>query len=171
MLLETLNTCGIWSIARGLASNVEDYKGHLSACDQSRRNDLDGRGHLSQESLIDFSRFFLMTCIDQVSFMAKLFNPERLRERILEWTEEEVRANALPPQSGKILEAILYRGELPRSEVPALLSVSDRQARRITSALLAQEVLTTESPRTPLRLAFPASLAARWMPGLFPDVS
>lgn len=170
MLLETLNTGGIWSIARGLAHNVEDYKGHLSACDQSRRNDLDGRGHLSQESLIDFSRFFLKTCIDQVSFMAKLVKPERLRERILEWTEEEVRADALPPQSGKILEAILYRGELPRSEVPALLSVSDRQARRITSALLAQEVLTTESQRTPLRLAFPASLAARWMPGLFPEV-
>ena len=29
--------------------------------------------------------------------------------------------------------------------------------------------LVSESSRAPLRLAFPASLAARWMPGLFPD--
>jgi Fic family protein len=44
MLLETLNTGGIWSIARGLARNIDDYTSLLSACDQSRRNDLDGRG-------------------------------------------------------------------------------------------------------------------------------
>jgi hypothetical protein len=29
------------------------YKGHLAACDQTRRNDLDGRGNLSEESLAE----------------------------------------------------------------------------------------------------------------------
>ena len=46
-LLETLDTGGIWSISRGLALNVDAYKRHLAACDQSRRNDLDGREHLA----------------------------------------------------------------------------------------------------------------------------
>jgi len=32
--------------------NVQAYKGHLAACDQTRRNDLDGRGHLSEENLV-----------------------------------------------------------------------------------------------------------------------
>lgn len=41
--------------------------------------------------------------------------------------------------------------------------------RRITSALLEREVLTSESTRAPLHLAFPAKLASRWMPGLFPE--
>jgi hypothetical protein len=68
-----------------------------------------------------------------------------------------------------VLEAVLYRGELPRADVTALLGVGDRQARRITSALLDQDVLTAESTRAPLRLAFPARLAGRWMPGLFPE--
>ncbi len=36
---------------------------------QERRNDLDGRGHLSEEALARFARFFLSTCIDQVEFM------------------------------------------------------------------------------------------------------
>ena len=51
MLLETLDTGAVWSVARGLARNVEAYKGHLAACDRTRRNDLDGRGDLSEEAL------------------------------------------------------------------------------------------------------------------------
>lgn len=46
-LLDTVDTGGVWSIARGLARNVETYKQHLANCDQPRRNDLDGRGNLS----------------------------------------------------------------------------------------------------------------------------
>lgn len=169
MLLETLDTGGIWSIARGLARNVDAYKAGLQACDQPRRNDLDGRGNLSQETLASFTNFFLTTCIDQVKFMEELVQPERLRDRILIWTEEEIRGDRLPPKSGQVLEAVLYRGELPRGDVADLLGSTDRHARRITSALLEREVLASESNRAPFRLAFPATLASRWMPGLFPE--
>lgn len=168
MLGNALRTAGIWSISRGLARNVEEYKRLLMACDAPRRNDLDGRGQLSEEALADFTRFFLDTCIDQVQFMEELMQPDRLRDRILTWVSEEIRADALPPQSGKVLEAVLYRGELPRGEATELLSVSERQARRVTAALLQREVLVSDSSRAPLRLAFPARLASRWMPGLFP---
>jgi len=170
MLRETLDTGGIWSIARGLARNESRYKKLLMACDLPRRNDLDGRGTLSEEALAEFTQFFLTTCIDQVDFMEKLVQPARLRDRILIWAEEEIRADALPPNSGAVLEAILFRGELPRGDVANLLNVGDRQARRVTSALIEHEVLTSESTRAPLRLAFPAKLAGRWMPGLFPEV-
>lgn len=169
ILREALDTGGIWSIARGLARNVDRYKAHLADCDQPRRNDLDGRGTLSEETLASFTRFFLETCIDQVVFMEELVQPNRLRDRILIWTEEEIRADKLPPKSGAVLEAVLFRGELPRGEVTALLGTGERQARRVTSVLLDREVLTSESTRAPLRLNFPAKLAARWMPGLFPE--
>ena len=42
--------------------------------------------------------------------------PDRLRARIQLWAEEEIRLGALPRRSGAILEAALYRGELPRGE-------------------------------------------------------
>ena len=64
---------------------------------------------------------------------------------------------------------MLYRGELPRGEVANLLGTGERQARRVTAALLEREVLKSESSRAPLHLAFPAKLAPRWMPGLFPE--
>jgi Fic family protein len=169
VLREALDTGGVWSIARGLARNVEAYKQHLAACDLPRRNDLDGRGHLSEEALAAFTAFFLRTCIDQVKFMEELVQPDRLRTRILLWTEEEIRMGALPPKAGNVLEAVLYRGELPRGDVPGLLGTGARQASRIISALINRGVLTSESTRAPLRLTFPATLASRWMPGLFPE--
>jgi Fic family protein len=169
MLLDTLDTGGVWSIARGLARNVRSYKSHLAECDLPRRNDLDGRGHLSEEALTSFTLFFLETCLDQVKFMEELVQPDRLRTRILLWAEEEVRAGALPPKAGAILEAILYRGELPRGDVADILGIGERHARRVVAALTERGVVVSESTRAPLRLAFPAKLAPRWMPGLFPE--
>jgi Fic family protein len=169
MSLESLETGAIWSISRGLARNVQDYKSHLANCDLPRRNDLDGRGTLSEEALAEFTAFFLKTCLDQVAFMESLVQPDRLRTRILLWTEEEARLGHLPPKAGAILEALLYRGELPRADVANILGVTDRQGRRVISTLVERGVLSSISPRAPLRLKFPASLASRWMPGLFPE--
>jgi Fic family protein len=168
-LREVLNIGGIWSVARGLARNVGSYKEHLMNCDSPRRNDLDGRGALSEEALAGFTKFYLETCLDQVRFMEELLQPNRLRDRILVWAEEEIRAGALATKSGRVLEGVLFRGELPRGDVSGLLGTSDRQARRVVGALLDRGVLVSESTRAPLFLAFPASLAARWMPGLFPE--
>ncbi len=168
-MLDTLETGSVWSISRGLARNVAAYKGHLAACDLHRRNDLDGRGSLSEEALAEFSTFFLQICLDQVNFMESLVQPDRLRTRILMWAEEEVRLGGLPARAGQILEALLYRGELPRGEVPGLSDVGERQGRRILAALEQKGVIASVSARAPITLCFPATLASRWMPGLFPD--
>lgn len=168
-LLETLDTGGVWSVARGLARSVQQYKAHLANCDQPRRNALDGRGSLSEESLAEFTRYFLKICLDQVAFMESLMDPNVLTRRILHWVEDEARAGRLAAKSGRVLEAILYRGELARGDADAVTGTGDRQARRIVSALLERGVLVSDGPRAPLRLAFPAALAGRWLPGLFPD--
>ena len=154
-LLDALDTGAVWSIARGLARNVDAYKGHLAACDQTRRNDLYGRGSLSEESLAEFTGFFLTTCLDQVTFMEGLMQPDRLRTRILLWTEEEIRLGHLPPKSGAVIEAVIYRGVLPRGDAAGIVGTGDRQARRVVSALLERGVLLSESTRAPLRLATP----------------
>jgi Fic family protein len=171
MMLDTLDTGAAWSVARGLARNVDSYKRYLAACDLPRRNDLDGRGNLSEESLAGFTEFFLRTCIDQVEFMKDLMQPDRLRARILIWAEEEIRLKNLPPKSGNILEAVLYRGELPRGDIPGVVGTAERQASRIVSALIGRGVLVSDSTRAPLRLVFPAALASRWMPGLIPETT
>jgi Fic family protein len=166
--LNVLGTGGVWSIARGFARNVNEYKSHLANCDLGRRNDLDGRGNLSEEALANFTQFFLETCLDQINFMESLMQPNLLRTRILLWAREESGMGKLPVQAIQILEAILSHGEIPRGEISDILSVSDRHARRFTSVFIEQGVLVSDTPKSSLKLAFPAALASRWMPGLFP---
>ena len=169
MLLSILDTGAVWSVARGLARNVEQYKSLLSNCDLARRNDLDGRERSARRLLRGCTHFFLTTCIDQVRFMEGLVQPDRLRVRVLLWANEEIALGTLPSQAVRILEeAVLHRGELPRGEVDAIAGTGDRQGRRILSELLARGVLT--SAKRVNHPAFPAELAQRWMPGLFPEL-
>ncbi|MEX0900830.1 MAG: Fic family protein [Gammaproteobacteria bacterium] len=168
-LRDALDTGGIWSIARGLARNATEYKTLLSNCDLPRRNDTDGRGNLSEEALAEFTEFFLNICIDQIKFMEQLMQPDRFRARVRMWAEEETRIGALPSQATDVLEAMLFQGELPKSEVATRLGVTARHAQRITGALVERGVIRSANLRAPWVLAFPAALASRWMPGLFPE--
>ena len=168
MLMNVMDSGGLWSISRGLARNEQRYKELLINCDLSRRNDLDGRGNLSEEALVEFTRFFLETCLDQVNFMANLIQPERLQGRILSWVEDQ----NLPEKSGRLLAAIIYKGgEITRKEAAEILDLGERQTRRILLLLTKEEVLISESLRSPLQLNFPARLAGQWLPGLFPEPS
>ena len=168
-LLDSLDTGSLWSVSRGLARNVDDYKRHLAACDQTRRNDFDGRGNLSEEALVEFTRFFLNICTDQVKFMESLIAPDRLRARVLLWAEEETKLKLLHPKAKNLLEALLYRGEVPRGEAPQVMGTSSTGSRRIVNDLAKYGAIRSDSPYGPLRLALPATLAPRWLPGLFPD--
>ena len=78
---------GLWSVSRGLARRNVDYKSTLARADAPRRNDLDGRGKLSNEGLIYFCRFFLEVCLDQVEYMGGLLRLEELVERIRRYVE------------------------------------------------------------------------------------
>jgi len=169
ILLESLNTGGLWSIARGLARNEQTYKELLINCDQKRRNDLDGRGNLSEEALAEFTRFFLEISIDQVAFMDNLMQPDQLKERIISWAQREIHNSKLLYKSERLLEAVLYNGgSLPRKDTANVLDVGTRHARRIVAALITSGALISASSRAPLCLNFPAHLAGEWMPGLFP---
>ena len=169
MFLETLDTGALWSVARGLARKVDDHKQLLANCDLTRRNDMGGRGNLSEEALVAFTRFFLEISIDQIDFMERLVEPEQLRTRILNWTKEQMSKRTLPPQADKIMEATLYRGgKLLRGEAAEVTGTGDRHARRAVAGLVLAGVLTSEGPTAPVYLAFPARLASSWMPGLFP---
>lgn len=169
VLMQALDSGCIWSVARGLARNVQRYKELLANCDLTRRNDLDGRGNLSEAALVQFTIFFLEVCLDQVDFMERLIQPSQLLNRIQGWAQEESRAGALPQSAGRVLEAVIYRGELPRGEVANVTGTVDRQARRIVAALVERGVLRSENSRSPLRLVFPAELAHHWLPGMFPE--
>jgi len=168
-LFRVLDTGGLWSIARGLARRQDEYKKHLAACDLVRRGDRDGRGHLGEAALSSFTKFFLEVCIDQTKFMSELIQAKLLRDRILKWAEEETAYGRLPTKAPRVLDAILFRGSLPKSEVPDILGQSERSARAATNALSKQGIIISAGARADWQIAFPAKLAPRIAPGLFPE--
>ena len=169
----SLQRCGVgsslWSVARGLARNVEKYKGLLTAADEPRRGDLDGRGTLSTKALIEFCEFFLTICIDQVDFMASLLEPKDLLRRMRFHIEEEVQAGNLPKGSFPILREALLTGEVSRGRAGEITGYGERMARNVVSYLLKKGYLKSGSPRSPLVLAFPIDAVERWFPRLYPS--
>lgn len=171
----SLLRCGIgsslWSVARGLARNVQQYKTLLMAADGPRRGDLDGRGALSSQALSEFCEFFLATCIDQVDFMASLLEPEELLRRMHLQIEEETAARRLPRGAFALLREALLAGEVARGRAGEITGYGERMARNVVSALLQQGYLQSRSPRSPLVLAFPLDSVERWLPRLYPALS
>jgi hypothetical protein len=167
--------CGIgnslWSVSRGLARNVKEYKELLMAADEPRRGDLDGRGALSSQALIRFCEFFLKVCIDQIEFMASLLEPNDLLRRMRLHVEDEVGAGHLPKGSFPMLREALVAGEVPRGRAGEITGYGERMARNVVSDLLKKGYLQSESTRGPLTLAFPIDAVEAWFPKLYPRIS
>lgn len=171
MLLEIGIGSALWSVSRGLARNSGDYKRLLMAADEPRRGDLDGRGALSQEALIEFCRFFLEACLDQIRYMRELLDPSELQRRMELYVRDEESAERLPKRSFAVLRETLLSGELERGRVAGLIDTSERTARRVISALMAKRLLVSGSHKAPLRLGFPIDVVERWFPKLYPVTS
>jgi Fic family protein len=160
----------LWSVARGLARNVEEYRSRLAKADERRENDLDGRGTLSERALIDFCRFFLQVSLDQVDYMAGLLEPSELLNRIGVYVSEEVAAKRMAKGSFELIREAVLGGEFKRSRAPAITGYGERQARKVLSSLEEKGLLRSDGPKMPVRLGFPMDVVERWFPALYPPL-
>lgn len=159
---------GLWMVSRGLARNNATYFEQLRSADEARRGDLDGRGALSDERLAEFCRFFLNTALDQVRFMSNLLNLDHLWRRVDQYAVVRAAKSELAREAGHLLVEAVLKGEVPRGHAARILGLGERSAREVVSQLLREGLLTSPTPRAPLRIAFPADAAGAWFPELFP---
>ncbi|MGH8138003.1 MAG: Fic family protein [Steroidobacteraceae bacterium] len=160
----------LWSVSRGLARSVADYKANLMVADEPRQGDLDGRGNLSRKNLISFCEYFLAQCLDQVQFMERLLAPSLLTERIQQQVLEEERIGTLVNGAHRVMRAALENGEVPRGEVPAIVQASERTGQRITRSLIENGYLQSEGHTGVLRFAIPPVARDRWFPSLYSNL-
>lgn len=96
---------------------MQAYYARLADADQPRRGDLDGSGNLSEKGLAAFAKYFLETCLDQVTFMAELLQLKDLRPRVraylklLAETESDIRTEAEPALYHVFLAGSVKRGD------------------------------------------------------------
>lgn len=171
-----LGAVGLWSVSRGLSRARERYMSALEEAGVERRHDADGRGARSAEALARFAHFFLEVCIDQVAFMRSALRVGGLGDRLAAYAR--LRAEGLiegpadarfRPESGAILRAVLLRGWLPRGEALRATGLPERTARVLLASLVAEGLLVSETPKGPVRLAFPSRVAPYCFPGLYPE--
>ncbi len=168
---------GLWSVSRGLARRNTNYKAALSRADASRRNDLDGRGNLSNEGLIHFCRFFLEVCLDQVEYMSELLKLEELIQRIRHYVDLRNRGmvpgpsgkkKPLRPEASGMLQEVLIHGSSTRGEVIHASGLKERTGRNLLGSLLEEGLLVSDTPKGEVRLGFPIHAAGWFFPELYP---
>lgn len=157
----------LWSIARGLSRNLDDYKKFLALADSPRWNDLDGRGNLTTKGLIEFCDFFLNICLDQIRFMSALIEPNKILNRMEIYVEEQIRLGNLLPNSFLLLKQLWLEGEIAKNRVPQIVGYKERQARNLQNKLIQSGLVVADAIRSPLRLNFPIEVAERYFPSLF----
>lgn len=170
---------GLWSVSRGLARRNVDYKSALAAADTPRRNDLDGRGNLSNEGLVLFCRFFLEVCLDQVEYMGGLLRLQELVERIQRYVELRglgvipglTGGKGLRAEAARMLREILVRGEAARGSVITALGLKERTGRNLLAQLIEEGLLVSATPKGEVRLGLPIHVAGWLFPDLYPTLS
>lgn len=170
-LHEQLDANGLWSISRGLARTRDIYRERLAAADAGRMGAHDGRGNLSNRTLVDFCRYFLETAVDQVGFMHSAFQLEHVLRRMHAFVDHMVAEKRLHTASRHILEAVFLRGTITRQDAERLTGTSHKTLKKITDQLVAMGLLKEEKKEgLPLlfHVNFPL-LSSPWVfPGLYP---
>jgi len=172
-----LSGYGLWNVSRGLSRRRNDYMAALTQGDATRRNDLDGRGNLSNEGLVRFCSFFLDVCLDQIEFMAGLLKLDDLLDRIGGYVQLRVAKvapapkqghPALKPEAAYMLQEAVLRGEVTRGDIIRISGMAERTGRMLLGQLLDEGMLVSDMPKGPVRIAFPTHVAGYLFPDLYP---
>jgi Fic family protein len=162
---------GLWTLSRGLARHREAYYQHLSSADSERRNDLDGRGNLSDRALGEFCLFFLRTMLDQIDFMGSLLQLPNLSTRVERYLQFEA-LNLSPKvrnRLARLLKAALIEGEIARGRVEEIVGLRGTAAREIIRLALREGLLDSQTEKGPLSLVFSAKTLESYFPQLYLD--
>ena len=163
-----LGAHGLWAVSRGLARGLEsrqEYKQMMDYADTPRQGDLDGRGNLSLKALQEFTVWFLNVCLDQVTFMASLFDLPNLTARLKLYVE---RSGRLKPEAFRLLEEAAIRGEFARGDADRITRLPERTARDVLGQVVDEGLLGSETPKGPVSLRFPSKSLDLLFPQLFP---
>ncbi|HIJ91716.1 MAG: hypothetical protein OEV91_04510, partial [Desulfobulbaceae bacterium] len=136
-----------------------------------------GRGNLSNEALVDFCRFFLTTCLDQIEFMNNLLKLDGLLDRIGGYVSmrsaklipgPKPEYPSLKPEAIYMLQEVLLRGEMGRGEVLRASGMAERTGRVLLGQLLDEGILVSDTPKGAVRLEFLTHVAGYLFPDLYP---
>jgi Fic family protein len=164
-------TRGLWSPLRGFARSVDRYYALLSAADEPRHGDLDGRGNLSESALMAWMDYVLDICQDQIQLMRGLLKLSTMEGRIAACLSFEAHT-----RSGIRMEAIkplhyLWLGghSMDRGDFKTMTGLGDRVATSVLTALIQRGLLKSDTPQGKVRFGVPLHALRFYFPSLWPE--
>jgi Fic family protein len=145
---------GLWSITRGFGRDTKSYYAALAQADKSRQGDRDGRGILSNEGLLHFTKYFIDTALDQVNYFSDLLEPRKLGIRIDYYFEMRAKGG-LPDTNGKelpllkitardIYRLLLEKGAMSRSAICQHLDKGEQTLRPIIKQMDSEGLISAD---------------------------
>lgn len=165
-------TSGLWSPLRGFARTEAKYKALLRAADEHRRGDLDGRGNLTEQGLVDWIGYVLDVCVDQAEFMTQQLAVGGMRDRIsaaLTFEQETIKSGVRIQALTPLHYLFATQRELPRAEFKSMLGLGDRVATETLSALVRRGFVKSSSAYGALSFAVPRHALRFYFPNLWPE--
>lgn len=165
-------SAGLWSVSRGLARSRDQYYARLDDADSPRHGDLDGRGNLSESALCAWCNWFLQVCEDQVEFMTHMLDLDGMRQRIEALvTFRAAQDKGIRKEAALPLYHTFLAGPVSRADFKQMTGLGDKVAQTLLSNLLASGLVTSESHRSPVQLAFPLNALQFLLPDLYPEAA
>lgn len=165
-------TQGLWSPMRGLARRQSDYYNFLVKADKDRQGDYDGRGILSEKGLVEFIRFLIETCLDQIDFMDNMLRLSDFEARLTQMLAAEATKEATKALKVEAAIPLAYLGtvkEMERTRFKGMMGLAERTADRVLADLFKLGIVTSRSPKGPVELALPIHLFRYLFPRLWPE--
>lgn len=165
---ENMHASGLWSISRGLARSNNDYKEYLANADQTRDNDVDGRGNLSNKNLLAFCKYFLEIAIDQVDFMYQLIDVEDMIRRIESFVDLMSFRGLMRTEAKYILVDVFVKGRLTKSDAMRITNTSDKTLKLIIDDLIKRNLL--DFRKESIAVVYYPKYPIEFSPVLFPKL-
>jgi Fic family protein len=163
---------GLWSPSRGLARDTGSYYARLVNADAPRRGDLDGRGNLTTAGLLEWVDYFLDICADQVGFMSRMLDFDRMKRRIEALvTFRGAHDKAMRPEASLPLYHVFAAGPLRRREFIQMTGLGERTARGLMAKLLQDGLLQSDTAAGPVRWGLPLDALQFLFPELYAEAA
>lgn len=145
---------GLWSITRGFGRDTKSYYAALAEADKPRQGETDGRGILSDEGLVFFTKYFIDTALDQVNYFSGLLEPRKLGIRVDYYFEMRAKGG-LPNSSGEnlpllkitardIYRLLLEKGSMSRSAITQHLDKGEQTLRPIFKQMESEGLISAK---------------------------
>lgn len=166
---------GLWSITRGFGRDTSAYYKALAQADMPRQGSSDGRGILSDRGLLNFTKYFIDTALDQVNFFTDLLEPRKLGIRVDYYFEMRSKGG-LPDADGKelpllkiaardIYRLLLEKGAMNRGAICQHLDKGEQTLRPIFKQM-DSEGLISAKPKKDIEI----KLSTTAVEFLFPQI-